>query len=61
MLEQMNLETYKQKVRECLITNYKGTTQEPDRLMTLYEDDFQEFLNDKWEPSLAATAMIMSY
>ena len=61
MLEQMSLESYKKKVRECLIKNYKHTIQENDRLMTLYEDDFQEFLDDKWEPSLVATAMVMGY
>ena len=61
MPEQMNLESYKQKVRECLRKNFADTTGETERLMTLYENDFQEFLDDKWEPSLAATAMIMSY
>ena len=61
MAEQMHLETYKQKVRDCLTENYKHTTQENDRLMKLYEEDFQEFLDDKWEPSVAATAMVMGY
>ena len=61
MPEQMSLEDYKQKVRECLTKNYKHTVQENERLMKLYEDDFQEFLSDRWEPSVAATAMVMGY
>ena len=59
MLEQMTLEEYKQKVRECLMKNYKHTTQENERLMTLYEEEFQEFLSGKWEPSVAAKAMVL--
>ena len=61
MVEQMNLEDYKQKVKECLMTTHKHTTREAERLMTLYEDDFPEFLNDKWKPSVAASAMIAGY
>ena len=59
--EQMNLDDFKKKVEECLWTNYKHTTQERNRLMKLYENDFQEFFQDKWDPLLVATAMVNSY
>lgn len=58
MPEQMDLETYKQKVKEFLRMNFNDTTGETERLMALYEDDFQEFFDDKWKPLTAATAMI---
>ena len=59
MLEQMTLEEYKQKVKECLMKNYKHPTQENEQLMNLYEEKFQEFLSGKWEPSVAAKIMVI--
>ncbi len=59
MSEQMSLEDYKQKVRECLMMNPYRTTEGAEKLMKLYEDDFPEFLADKWEPSAVAAALIM--
>lgn len=59
MSEQMSLEDYKQKVRECLMRNRNYTTVADEELMQRYEDDFPEFLADKWEPSAVAAALIM--
>lgn len=58
----MDLETYKQKVRECLIKEQNCTEQYAEKLMKLYEDDFQEALYDyTWTPQTMASAMTMGY
>ena len=62
MFEQMTLEDYKQKVEQCLLKTYNCTTQETSRLMTLYEDDFQEALSKfSWSPKTMALAMQKGY
>ena len=58
----MSLEDYKQKVKECLTKKYNCTTTEVNRLMTEYENDFQEALNVfSWAPMTMALAMQMGY
>ena len=59
MSEQMTLEEFKQKVRECLLKS--GTPTYVEKRMKLYEDEFPQFLEDKWEPSAVAAALIMGY
>ena len=59
--EQKGLYDFKKKVEGCLRENYRLSEKEILRLVKLYEDDFQEFFLDKWDPVLAATAMICSY
>ena len=57
--EQMDMETYKQKVKECLLRN--GNAAYVEKRMALYEEDFPEFLRDEWSPAAAAAAIIMGY
>ena len=60
--EKMTLEDYKKKVEQCLMTTYNCTTQETNRLMALYEDDFQEALSQfSWSPKTMALAMLKGY
>ena len=54
MAEQMRLETYKQKVRECLMKIHSYTGPEADSLITKYEDDFQELLGWNLDPQTAS-------
>lgn len=61
MSDRDRLEDFKKKVEDCLKLNYKHSDQERERLMKLYEDDFQKFLSDNWEPILVATATVYSY
>ena len=61
MSEQMNLENYKQIVRDFLKTNCHYTEAEINRRMNLYEDDFPEFFRDKWSPSAVNAAMTMGF
>lgn len=62
MTQKMSLEDYKLKVKECLTKKYNCTTLEANRLMTEYENDFQEALNDfSWPPMTMALAMQMGY
>ena len=58
MNQQLSFEEYKQKVRECLRTKRNCSTQETERLMKLYEEDFPEFYRDNWSVLGAASAMI---
>ena len=55
----MNLQSYKQRVKECL-RNSIGE-EETDRLMILYEEDFPKFLKENWSPEGAASAILMGY
>ena len=55
----MNLQSYKQRVKECL-RNSIGE-EETDRLIILYEEDFPMFLEENWSPEVTATAMLMGY
>ena len=57
----MSLEEYKKKVEECLMKNYKDTEAEARKSVALYTDDFPEFLAFGWEPSVAATAIVLGY
>ena len=62
MQKQNNLEVYKSKVKNCLLTIYNCSTQETERLMKLYEDDFPEALNQfSWPPETMALAMTKGY
>ena len=54
MPEQMRLETYKQKVRETLIKIHNYAAPEADKLITKYEDDFQELLGWNLDPQTAS-------
>ena len=59
MSEQMSLETYKQKVKECLMKN--GNSTYAEERIKLYENEFPQFLKDKWTPGGVAAALIMGY
>lgn len=60
MTEPMDLETYKQKVREILMRS--GSSDFADERMKLYEDEFSsEFWEKNWSPDAVAAAMIMGY
>ena len=60
--EEMTLEEYKQKVRECLMKTHNYTGLEAEKLMTDYENDFQEALSKfSWTPATMAGAMIAGY
>lgn len=62
MPERMSLEDYKKKVREHLTERCNCTGQEADRLMNIYDDDFQEALEKfSWTPATMAGAMIFGY
>ena len=58
--QKMNLEEYKKKVEDFLLKNYNNSTG-TTKLMKEYENDFQKFLEDGWEPEVAATAMVQGY
>ena len=50
------------QVRKHLTETYNTSVQETDRLMTLYENDFQEALFDfAWSPLTMALAMTIGY
>ena len=53
MLEQMTLEDYKQKVKQCLMQRYNNTTR-VENLMRKYEDDFPELLGWNLTPQTAS-------
>jgi len=55
----MNLENFKKKVEENL--KQMVGEKEAERLMTIYEEDFPEFLRKKSSAAATATAMIMGY
>ena len=58
-VQTMSLEEYKKKVEECLMKTQNCSIQETRRLMKTYEAYFQEFLEEEWNPSVAAGAMVM--
>ena len=53
-VEQMDLETYKQAVRECLMTIQNCTAQYADELMIKYEDSFTELFGWNLGPQTAS-------
>ncbi len=55
----MNLENFKKKVEENL--KQRVGEKEAERLMTIYEEDFPEFLQKRFGVVATATAMIMGY
>ena len=55
------LESYKQKVWEWMQTHSEHSTEENERLMKLYEDDFPEFFEDGWSPAAVLAAMVAGY
>ena len=59
MLEQMDLEYYRQQVKECLIKNFDSAYAE--ERIRLYEDEFSQFLKDNWSPAAVAAALIAGY
>lgn len=62
MNEQLSLEEYKQKVRECLINIQNCTVDDANKLMDDYDDDFEEALYEfTWSPITMASAMLMGY
>ena len=61
MQEQQSLESYKKQVEECLMKYQHCTTQESERLMKDYEDEFPQFLKDNWTCPAVALAMVMGY
>lgn len=54
----MTLEEFKKKVEKCLLEIQKCTTQEKNKLMKEYETDFQQFLEENYEPKVVAAGMI---
>ena len=58
MSEHSNLESYKQKVRECLMKTHNYTGLEADKLITKYEDDFQELLDWNLDPQTASGFLV---
>lgn len=58
MCEQMNLETYKQEVKEYMTKTLKVSTTVANNVMEEYEDDFQEFLKVKLKVKAVATGML---
>ena len=61
MCEQMSLEVYKQKVKECLMKTYNCTTRALSNLMEKYEKILPEYFELKLTPLEMAFAMIMDY
>ncbi len=55
----MNLESFKKQVEKNLVT--RVGEKEAKRLMTIYEEDFPEFLQKRFGVVATATAMIMGY
>ena len=60
-VDQKTLDDYKKKVAECLMKNYNRTEARAWKSITLYTEDFPMFCEEKWEPSLAATAIVLGY
>lgn len=61
-MKQMDIQTYKQRVRECLIEIQNCTEEYADKLMREYEDDFEEALNQFcFTPETMACGMVMRY
>ena len=54
MAQNMNMETYKQKVKECLIKVHHYTDDGANKLMKQYEDDFQELYDWDLDPQTAS-------
>ena len=61
MNEEMNLEEYKKKVLQCLMENCNFTEMEAKGWMTVYEEDFPEFIEKKFTPAEAAVAIDIGY
>ena len=62
MFKHIRITRYKMQVRKHLTETYNTSVQETDRLMTLYENDFQEALFDfAWSPLTMALAMTIGY
>ena len=61
MNEQMSLENLKKQVIQCLMKNYNRTEEGARKSVQNYNDDFPQFLEEKWEPSLIATAIVLGY
>jgi hypothetical protein len=57
----MSLDTYKKQVYLSMLKVQKVTIQEADKLMKLYAEDFQEFLDDNLTPVAAAGGMVIYY
>lgn len=58
---QMDFETYKQQVRECLITAQNCTPEYADKLMADRKDILPDYYNDKMEPIMLSCAIVMGY
>ena len=56
--EQMEMETIKQAVRECLIKVQNCTPEYADKLMAQYDDDFPELMGWKLDPQTASGFII---
>ena len=62
MKSNMSLNDYKQKVKNSLIKIYNCPNVEADRLMKVYDEDFQEMLKVfKWNPVTMALAMQIGF
>lgn len=58
----MSLNDYKQKVKISLIKIYNCPNDEADRLMKVYDEDFQEVLKVfKWNPVTMVLAMQIGF
>ena len=57
----MSLEDYKKKVKEHLINKMNFTEEDANKLMTIYDPDFEEFLEKGYSALGAASAMLAGY
>jgi hypothetical protein len=61
MNEQLSLEEYKQKVRECLINIQNCTVAQTNELVEAYVQILPEYYGLKLSPEEMACAMVMGY
>ena len=61
MSETMSLEEYKKQVLQCLMENHNDTEAEAKKYLTIYSEDFPEFMEKKFTPTEAALAIVMGY
>jgi len=61
MNEVMTLEEYKKKVLQCLMENCNFTEEAAKKYLTIYSEDFPEFIEKKFTPAEAAMAIVMGY
>ena len=57
----MNVEEFKKEVERHLIEDQKCTEEYKDFLMKQYDEDFEDFVKENWEPRVVAFGMAIHY